>query len=230
MIILLLILSVLIGVFLGKYFGSKQQLAKSLLILSAGFLITICLNEVFPQVYHSDNHNIGVYVILGVLVQMLLENLTKGFEHGHLHHHSDDHVIIPVALIAGLFVHAFIEGIPLSHEKQVLSPYLLGILFHNVPISFVLGSFLAHSKNFSPKFWLIVMIFALASPLGMLLGKYFDEDLKVYFLAIVGGIFLHISSVIIFESNKNHKMDWQKIILVICGVSLALMGHFFHLH
>lgn len=230
MIILLLILSVLIGVFLGKYFGSKQQLAKSLLILSAGFLITICLNEVFPQVYHSNNHNIGVYVILGVLVQMLLENLTKGFEHGHLHHHSDDHAIIPVALIAGLFVHAFIEGIPLSHEKQVLSPYLLGILFHNVPISFVLGSFLAHSKNFSPKFWLIVMIFALASPLGMLLGKYFDEDLKVYFLAIVGGIFLHISSVIIFESNKNHKMDWQKIILVICGVSLALMGHFFHLH
>ena len=230
MIILLLILSVLIGVFLGKYFGSKQQLAKSLLILSAGFLITICLNEVFPQVYHSDNHNIGVYVRLGVLVQMLLENLTKGFEHGHLHHHSDDHAIIPVALIAGLFVHAFIEGIPLSHEKQVLSPYLLGILFHNVPISFVLGSFLAHSKNFSPKFWLIVMIFALASPLGMLLGKYFDEDLKVYFLAIVGGIFLHISSVIIFESNKNHKMDWQKIILVICGVSLALMGHFFHLH
>lgn len=230
MIILLLILSVLIGVFLGKYFGSKQQLAKSLLILSAGFLITICLNEVFPQIYHSDNHNIGVYVILGVLVQMLLENLTKGFEHGHLHHHSDDHAIIPVALIAGLFVHAFIEGIPLSHEKQVLSPYLLGILFHNVPISFVLGSFLAHSKNFSPKFWLIVMIFALASPLGMLLGKYFDEDLKVYFLAIVGGIFLHISSVIIFESNKNHKMDWQKIILVICGVSLALMGHFFHLH
>jgi zinc transporter ZupT len=219
---------VLIGVFLGKYFGSKQQLAKSLLILSAGFLITICLNEVFPQVYHSDNHNIGVYVILGVLVQMLLENLTK--EHGHLHHHSDDHAIIPVALIAGLFVHAFIEGIPLSHEKQVLSPYLLGILFHNVPISFVLGSFLAHSKNFSPKFWLIVMIFALASPLGMLLGKYFDEDLKVYFLAIVSGIFLHISSVIIFESNKNHKMDWQKIILVICGVSLALMGHFFHLH
>lgn len=230
MIILLLILSVLIGVFLGKYFGSKQQLAKSLLILSAGFLITICLNEVFPQVYHSDNHNIGVYVILGVLVQMLLENLTKGFEHGHLHHHSDDQAIIPVALIAGLFVHAFIEGIPLSHEKQVLSPYLLGILFHNVPISFVLGSFLAHSKNFSPKFWLIVMIFALASPLGMLLGKYFDEDLKVYFLAIVSGIFLHISSVIIFESNKNHKMDWQKIILVICGVSLALMGHFFHLH
>ncbi|MFC4163588.1 ZIP family metal transporter [Epilithonimonas zeae] len=230
MIILLLILSVLIGVFLGKYFGSKQQFAKNLLILSAGFLITICLNEVFPEVYHSEDHNIGIFVILGVLIQMLLESLTKGFEHGHLHHHSDEHSIIPVALIIGLFVHAFIEGIPLSHEKETFSPYLLGILFHNIPISFVLGSFLAHSKNFSTKFWLIVLVFALASPLGMLLGKYFDENLKVYFLAVVGGIFLHISSVIIFESNKNHKMDWQKIILVICGIVLALGGHLFHHH
>lgn len=229
-IILLLILSVLIGVFLGKYFGSKQQFAKNLLILSAGFLITICLNEVFPEVYETGGHNIGIFVILGVLIQMLLENLTKGFEHGHVHHDSDDHSIIPIALIAGLFVHAFIEGIPLSHEKETFSPYLLGILFHNIPISFVLGSFLAHSKNFSTKFWIIVSVFALASPLGMLLGKYFDEELKVYFLAVVGGIFLHISSVIIFESNKNHKMDWQKIILVIVGISLALGGHLFHHH
>ena len=90
MTIILLILSVLIGVFLGKYFGSKQQFAKNLLILSAGFLITICLNEVFPEVYHSEDHNIGIFVIIGVLIQMLLENLTKGFEHGHLHHHADD--------------------------------------------------------------------------------------------------------------------------------------------
>lgn len=229
-IILLLILSVLIGVFLGKYFGSKQQFAKNLLVLSAGFLITICLNEVFPEVYEVGGHNIGIFVIGGVLIQMLLENLTKGFEHGHVHHDSDDHSIIPMALIAGLFVHAFIEGIPLSHEKETFSPYLLGILFHNIPISFVLGSFLAHSKSFSTKFWVIVSVFALASPLGMLLGKYFDEDLKVYFLAVVGGIFLHISSVIIFESNKNHKMDWQKIVLVIVGISLALLGHLFHQH
>lgn len=227
MTVILLILSVLIGIFLGKYFGSRQLFAKNLLILSAGFLITICLNEIFPEVYHSENQYIGFFVIIGVLVQMFLENLTKGFEHGHLHH-SDDRSIIPVALIIGLFVHAFIEGIPLSHERKILSPYLLGILFHNIPISFVLGSFLTHSKNFSTKFWLIVLVFALASPIGMWLGKYFDEDLKVYFLAVVGGIFLHISSVIIFESNKSHKMDWQKIVLVILGILLALAGHVFH--
>lgn len=228
MIIVLLILSVLAGVLLGKFFGSKHAFAKYLLILSAGFLITICLNEVFPQVYHSENHNIGVWVIGGVLLQMLLENLTKGFEHGHFHHTDD--TILPVALIVGMFTHAFIEGIPLANETDVFSPYLQGILFHNLPISFVLGAFLFRNKKLSAYSWLIIILFAIASPLGILLGKYFDPNLQPYFLAIVGGIFLHISSVIIFESNKNHNTDWTKIGLVILGVLLAMTGHLFHDH
>ncbi|MDH6253051.1 zinc and cadmium transporter [Chryseobacterium sp. H1D6B] len=234
MIVLLLILSVITGVFLGKHFGKKEKLAKNLLILSAGFLITICLNEVFPQVYTAgESSNLGIFVILGVLLQMILEALTKGFEHGHFHHHNEQN-ILPVALMVGLFVHAFIEGIPLANEKEALSPYLLGILFHNLPISFILGAFLFNRKDTksssSYPSLLIVGLFALASPLGMLLGNYFNPDLQPYFLAVVGGIFLHISSVIIFESNKNHNIDWTKIGLVILGVSLALFMHLFHSH
>ncbi|UOU98110.1 ZIP family metal transporter [Chryseobacterium daecheongense] len=231
--VLLLILSVIAGVFLGKYFGKKEKLAKNLLILSAGFLITICLNEVFPQVYVSEEStNLGIFVILGVLLQMILEALTKGFEHGHFHHHNENN-ILPMALMVGLFIHAFIEGIPLANEKETLSPYLLGILVHNIPISFILGAFLFNrneSKVPSYPSLLIIALFASASPLGMLLGNYFNPDLQPYFLAIVGGIFLHISSVIIFESNKNHNIDWTKIGLVILGVMLALTMHLFHSH
>jgi zinc and cadmium transporter len=233
MIFILLILSVIAGVFLGKFFGKKEQFAKNLLILSAGFLITICLNEVFPHVYASEvSGNLGIFVIGGVLLQMILEALTKGFEHGHFHHHNESSNILPVALMVGLFIHAFIEGIPLANETNPLSPYLLGILFHNLPISFILGAFLYNrsgSKASYPSL-LIVALFALASPMGMLLGNYFNPDLQPYFLAIVGGIFLHISSVIIFESNKNHNINWSKIGLVILGVSLALLMHLFHSH
>lgn len=230
MIILLLILSVLIGVFLGKFFGEREKFAKNLLIVSAGFLITICLNEVFPEVYSGSEHHIGLWVIGGVLLQMLLENLTKGFEHGHFHQPTDEKNILPLALMVGLFVHAFLEGIPLANETEIFSPYLTGILVHNIPISFILGAFLVKNKKFSTSAFLIIALFALASPLGLLLGKYFNPDLKIYFLALVGGIFLHISSVIIFESNKNHNVDWQKMGLVALGVLLAMMGHFFHDH
>lgn len=233
--VLLLILSVVAGVFLGKHFGKKEKLAKNLLILSAGFLITICLNEVFPEVYNAEvGSSLGIFVIGGVLLQMILEALTKGFEHGHFHHHNE-HNILPVALMVGLFIHAFIEGIPLANEEHEVSPYLLGIVFHNLPISFILGAFLfnRHGESKSTPSYpslLIIALFALASPMGMLLGNYFNPDLQPYFLAIVGGIFLHISSVIIFESNKNHNIDWVKIGLVILGVSLALIMHLFHNH
>ncbi|WP_226064634.1 ZIP family metal transporter [Kaistella polysaccharea] len=230
MIIVLLILSVLIGVFLGKIFGDQEKFAKNLLIVSAGFLITICLNEVFPQVYADEHSNIGLWVIAGVLLQMLLENLTKGFEHGHFHHHSEGKNILPLALMIGMFIHAFLEGIPLANEKVILSPYLTGILVHNIPISFILGAFLVKNKKFSASAFLIISIFALASPLGLLLGRYFNPKFEVYFLALVGGIFLHISSVIIFESSKNHNVDWRKIGLVTLGVLLAMTGHLFHNH
>lgn len=225
--IISLILSVVIGALLGSYFGGKQRLAKSLLVLSAGFLITICLIDVFPEVYSSNNHNIGLWVIGGVLLQMILENLTKGFEHGHFHHHSEQQ-ILPVALIFGMFIHAFIEGVPLANEPDGFTPYLQGIVFHNLPISFVMGAFLFQNKKFSAYSWIIIGIFALASPLGMLLGNYFNADYQPCFLALVGGIFLHISSVIIFESNKNHNIDWMKIGLVILGISLAVLAHQFH--
>lgn len=230
MIVILLILSVLLGVFLGKFFGNREKFAKNLLVVSAGFLITICLNEVFPEVYSGDNHHIGLWVIGGVLLQMLLENLTKGFEHGHFHHHTEGKNILPLALMIGLFIHAFLEGIPLANEKEVLSPYLTGILVHNIPISFILGAFLVKNKKFSASAFLIIAIFALASPFGLFLGQYFNPNLEVYFLALVGGIFLHISSVIIFESNKNHNVDWKKIGLVALGILLAMTGHLFHSH
>ncbi len=229
LIMILLILSVLVGVLMGKVLGERRNMAKGLLVLSAGFLITLCLNEVFPMVYESHAKDMGVWVLVGVLLQLVLENLTKGFEHGHMHHHSEQG-ILPVALIVGLFIHAFIEGIPLARLSEWNSPYLQGILVHNLPISFVLGAFLFKNKKFSPFSWLVIVLFALASPLGMLLGQYFPSAWEPYFLAIVGGIFLHISSVIIFESSKNHNIDWGKIALVILGVALALSTHQFHHH
>lgn len=230
MITILLISSVLIGTLLGKYFGQQKKLAKFILILSAGFLITICLNEIFPEIYLSEKPHIAFFVIGGVLLQMLLEILTKGFEHGHFHHHSEEG-ILPVTLMFGLFIHAFIEGIPLAKESTVaISPFLQGILIHNIPISFILGAFLFQNKKFSTTSWIIIALFASASPLGMYLGKYLNPDYHAYFLAIVAGIFLHISSVIIFESNKNHNIDWEKTAAVILGIAAAFGLHFLHVH
>lgn len=230
MVYLLLILSVAVGVCLGFFFGKQKKFAKRLLILSAGFLLSITVLEIFPQVFESTSHNIGFWILGGVILQLILESLTKGFEHGHFHHHDDEKDIFPMALILGMFIHAFIEGIPLSEHPNEITPYLQGILVHNIPISFVMGAFLL-GGNFNKKIgWTVIILFSLASPLGMLFGNYFNPEWQVYILALVSGIFLHISSVIIFESNKNHKMDIEKIVFVLLGIGIAYVGHLFHHH
>ena len=230
MVYLLLILSVLSGITLGFYFGRQQKFAKRLLILSAGFLLSMTVMEVFPVVFQTPSHNIGMWILGGVILQLILESLTKGFEHGHFHHHEEEKQIFPMALIAGMFIHAFIEGIPLSKMPHTVTPYLQGILVHNIPISFVMGAFLLNGSYNKKIAWTVIGLFALASPLGMLLGQYFNPDYQIYILAIVSGIFLHISSVIIFEGNKNHKLDLEKIALVLLGIGIAYVGHLFHHH
>lgn len=231
MVYLLLISSVVIGVSLGYFFGHQQKLAKRILVLSAGFLLSLTVLEIFPEVFKGDSHhNIGIWVLGGVLLQLILESLTKGFEHGHFHHHGDEKNIFPIALIAGMCIHAFIEGVPLSNTTGEITPYLQGIFVHNIPISFVMGAFLL-GHHFNKKIgFAVILLFALASPLGMLLGNYFNPDWQIYILALVSGIFLHISSVIIFESNKNHKLDIEKIIFVLIGIGIAYLGHLAHHH
>lgn len=224
MVYALLILSVLCGITLSFIFGKQKKLAKQLLIGSAGVLLGIVVLDIFPEVFRRGGKVIGLWILAGVFLQLILESLTKGFEHGHFHHHEDKENIFPIALILGLFIHAFIEGIPLSETPDTITPYLEGIFIHNIPISFVMGIFLLRSEFNKKTGIFVVTLFALASPMGMLLGRYFDPRWQVFFLAIVSGIFLHISSVIIFEQDKNHKLNLEKLILVLIGVIIAYLA------
>ena len=60
----------------------------------------------------------------------------------------------------GMFIHAFLEGIPLANITEISSPYLLGIVFHNLPISFILGAFFIGAKN-APKLLGLLFLFLL---------------------------------------------------------------------
>jgi zinc and cadmium transporter len=42
--------------------------------------------------------------------------------------------------------------------------------------------------------------------------------------ALTIGIFLHISTVILFESSKDHKFNIRKFIAILLGMSIAFLG------
>jgi len=82
------------------------------------------------------------------------------------------------------------------------------------------------SSGFSKlKSWGVLFAFSLMAPIGILFGHFgaahFLLDLEVL-LAIVVGMFLHISTTIIFESSENHKFNFVKLISLLIGVVLAI--------
>jgi zinc transporter ZupT len=64
------------------------------------------------------------------------------------------------------------------------------------------------------------------SPSGALLGHLlrgnFSEMIFNHILAFVSGIFLYISTTILFENSENHHFSTRKLIAVMCGVLLAV--------
>lgn len=223
MIISALIVSVLIGSLLGWYFKKVNLFPKLLLTFSGAFLLTITIMEIFPTIYEAEfKFSNGLFILLGVFIQIILESFTKGAEHGHIHTPQNNE--FPIAIFIGLFLHAFIEGIPLHTDPH--NHLLTAIVIHKIPVALILFIFITKLTSNWKKQTLFMLIFALASPMGYWIGEFIPANWLMPSMAIVAGIFLHISTVIIFESSDNHKLKQRKIISLALGFLLA----YFTLH
>jgi len=130
----------------------------------------------------------------------------------------------PWLLFISLSIHAFSEGIPLgrSHDNTLL----MAIIIHKIPISIVLATFLLNSSLSKLKSFYFLLIFALMSPLGYFVcnSVSFFEVYKVPVTAVIVGIFLHISTIILFESSEDHKFNLKKFIAIGLGILLMLVA------
>ncbi|MFA5620020.1 MAG: ZIP family metal transporter [Weeksellaceae bacterium] len=223
--IVILFLSVIIGAFLGYVFSGNRILSKFLLTFSGAFFLGVAVLEIFPIVYESHNHSIGLFVLAGLFFQMLVESLSKGAEHGHVHFHEQK--LFPMSIFIGLFLHSFFEGIPVKNQE---SHHLLWAIFiHNIPISMILYGAIAQMKTSIFYRFIFMFLFAIAGPLGIVFGDTVFFRFQTQTTAFVAGIFIHIATVILFESNESHKFKLRKIVTVLLGFALAflisLLGH-----
>lgn len=218
--LLILFIAVLIGVLIVYLLNPKKYITQLLLSFSGAYLLAITVTHLLPEIFINTSKNIGVFIILGLLIQLIMDYFSKGAEHGHIHIHGNK---FPIILFISLCFHAFTEGIPLaSNEHHNL---LWAIVVHKIPITIVLGSFLAHSNIKLINSLGLLFIFSLMSPLGSLIGANlpFFIDYKIEITAIIVGVFLHISTIIIFESAENHTFNIAKFIAILIGFSVALL-------
>lgn len=190
-----------------------------LLAFSGAFLLALTIFELLPSVYNaSDPKLIGIFIMLGILLQVFLEFFSKGAEHGHVHL-QESQGRFPWLLFVSLAIHAFLEGFPVEKHGSII----YGIIVHKIPISVILSIFLLDSKLKLRWVASFIVLFSLMTPLGSLFAAKIPmaEAYNSYITALVIGIFLHISTVILFESSEGHRFNIRKLAVIALGIFIA---------
>jgi len=219
---ILLILSVLFGSMLVFLIKPNNKIVRLLLAFSGAYLLSVTILHLLPEVYtvNSNATLTGIFILIGIILQSVLESFSKGAEHGHIHMHSDGKDF-PTLLFVSLCLHAFSEGLPIHNTGDNL---LWAIVVHKIPIAIVLTTFLLNTKYSKQTVFYFLFFFGLMSPLGVLVGDkiQFFTKYTTEITALIIGVFLHISTIILFESSENHKFNLQKFTAILLGVILTI--------
>ncbi len=223
----------------------SHRLIEATTIFGGAFLFAGCFINLVPHMFLQGyttpgGLKVSAAVLVGFMVQLLIEQLTGGVEHGHDHHghndachfdancgceHSHRNTLPLFGLMLGLCLHSFIEGIPLVEHGcgEVHQGLLYGIVLHNIPIVLVLISLFIANGTKRLRSLLLLLLFAVMTPLGSLCNLYFlpsDEVLQCVLMGVVVGILLHVSVSILFGENHN-RLSWHKILLILVAFALA---------
>ena len=183
-------------------------------------------NHNHTEIVNSNQHNhdhdamkqIGLFIMLGIVFQIILEYFSKGAEHGHVHVH-EKMTSMPWLLFASLCLHALFEGMPVSQHTHLA----WAIAIHHFPIAIILTLFFLQAELNKKFVFMFMIVFALMTPLGTYLSANlsFLIDYYVTISAFVIGILFHISSTIIFESSEGHKFNLAKLLAIIIGIAFG---------
>ena len=242
-IIILAISVVLIGLIADVLKEKLNQYNKYIIPFSVSFVLSLICLHILPELFQKPHIYIGLFVLIGFVIQIILELLSKGIEHGHIHFHGKltETKVIPIFI--GISLHSFIEALPLNSihqthdhihkhydiEDGISLIYFLMILVHKLPVAAVLMMLFNKVFNSNIKKYLLFIIFALTAPAGAVFGKYFSSnsnfaEISTIFLAVSTGMLLHITTLLIFEDHHSSNDKWKNLILISLGFIIGLIS------
>jgi zinc transporter ZupT len=212
---------------------------KVLNAFTGAYLIALVMLHLLPDLYEAEPGVtlkpllIGGFILFGFFLQIAMDSISMGIEHGHAH---ELHGRMAYGVLAGLCIHAFVEALALgqaagqqsAHDKAQHHFLLVSIVVHNFPISIALLGMLLQSGMKKSSALACLGLFAAMAPVGMFLSSYTGIAVySRYLMAIVIGIFMHIATVILFESEDHHRFPVGKMLAVLVGLALGVASVIF---
>jgi hypothetical protein len=102
-------------------------------------------------------------------------------------------------------------------------------VLHNYPVSIALLGMLLHAGMKKATALGFLGLFAAMAPVGMFISAHSSlADYSRQLMAFVIGIFMHISTTILFESSDIHRFNLAKLGAIVLGTGLAILSLSFH--
>lgn len=237
MVYLVLLSSIALGALTVFWFRLHDpRHVKVLNAFTGAYLFALVVLHLLPDLYEAEPGVIlkplviGGFILLGFFLQIALDAISMGIEHGHAH---EIHGRMAFGILAGLCVHAFVEALALgqspdhqtAHDLAAHHFLLVSIVVHNYPISIALLGMLLQSGMRKSRALACLGLFAIMAPIGVFTSTY--TGLAVYshyLMAVVIGIFMHISTTILFESEDHHRFPVGKLFAVVTGLALGVLS------
>lgn len=223
----------LIGGIVLLYTHKRLRLNTSYLIsFAAGVLLSVALLDLLPEASENvDPHNLGLFVLIGVLLLFLFEKT-----HVWWHHHHEPHGHNPeiVSIFLGDTLHNFIDGLAIG-AAFLVSPILgistaLAVALHEIPQE--LADFSIYIKHkLKPSLILTANITSsLATLVGALLVYIFKDTFDPYvypLLAITAGMFLFISLSDLIPDlhiDQDNLLSVNQLYIFLLGIVITYAG------
>jgi zinc transporter ZupT len=238
---LLLLSSIVLGAL--TVFGFRLHEPRHIKLLNAftgAFLLSLTVLHLLPELYdfpqgqaHTNEALVlGALMLAGFFIQLALDFVSMGIEHGHAHHL---HGHAAFGVVAGLCIHALVEAMALGDAQSHFDPasrkmLLWSIVLHNYPVSIALLGILLASGMQRSNAVALLGVFAAMGPLGMFAGSHvpFLAQHSRELMAVVIGIFMHISTTILFESGEAHRINVGKLVAILLGTGLGVGAVLIH--
>lgn len=168
-------------------------------------------------------------MLIGVLgVYMIEAFVLRTHDHDDLHRHR----AVSIAALLGLAVHALMAGLAFAtvRDETIGGALLLAILCHKGFESFSLTTVFQLAQFSRRRVLLVILGFALVTPIGILLGDSIARHLGgngITFLnALAAGTFLYVSLCELLTEVFHHREDGAaKMGLLGLGIAIMWLAH-----
>jgi len=219
------------GNLLGGYFVVRKewprQYLQYFLALGSGYMLGVVFVEILPESVRLAGQDAFFYVLIGYFLTHLFEHtIAPHFHFGEETHHEEfEHRHARSAVLLGLGIHAFFDGVAIA-AGFLISTWLGTVIFvavflHKLPEGFTVASMVLASGQSRRNAIRAAAILGGSTLLGVALTNVLASHLR-YALPLAGGVTLYVAGTDLLP-EINREPNWRVALLVFAGVVTLLI-------